>query len=82
MFVFASPCKSAVPDQEGKGRLKVLTADATRRLRHWIATAGITEVALWRSVPNHKPDRFAQRLGDGDVARIYMRRAAAVIDTD
>jgi hypothetical protein len=29
--------------------------------------------------PNsHKPDRFAQRLGEGDVARIYKRRAADV----
>lgn len=66
-------------DPEGKGRLKVLTADTTRRLRHWIATAGITSGALWRSVPNrHKPNRFAKRLGDGDVARIYKRRATAV----
>jgi site-specific recombinase XerD len=66
-------------DQEGQGRVKVLTADTTRRLRHWIATAGITEGALWRSVPNrHTPDRFAERLGDGDVARIYKRRATAV----
>lgn len=66
-------------DPEGQGRLKVLTVDTTRRLRHWIATAGITDGALWRSVPNrHTPDRFATRLGDGDVARIYKRRASAV----
>jgi integrase len=64
-------------DQEGQGRLKVLTADTTRRLRHWIATAGITAGALWRSVPCI-PDRFATRLGGGDVARIYKRRATAV----
>jgi hypothetical protein len=57
----------------------VLTVETTRRLRHWIATAGITKGALWRSVPNsHKADRFDERLGDGDVAPIYKRRATFV----
>lgn len=66
-------------DPEGKGRLKVLTADTTRRLKHWIALAGITEGALWRTTPNtREPDRFAQRLAAGDVARIYKRRATAI----
>jgi len=66
-------------DQEGEGRVKALSATTTRRLRQWVALAGITEGALFRSTPNsHKPDRFANRLSDRDVPRIYKRRAVAV----
>jgi hypothetical protein len=41
-------------------RMKTLSADTTPRLRHWLAIAGITEGALFRSTPrSNKPDRFA-----------------------
>lgn len=66
-------------DQEGKGRVKALSAETTRYLRHWLALAGITQGALFRSTPHSaKPDRFARRLTDRDLARAYQRRAAAI----
>ncbi|MGH7078277.1 MAG: tyrosine-type recombinase/integrase, partial [Acetobacteraceae bacterium] len=65
-------------DQEGKGRLKALSADTTRRLRHWLALAGITQGALFRSTPHAKQPDLSRRLTDRDLARAYQRRAAAI----
>ena len=65
-------------DQEGEGRVKALSADTTGRLCHWLALAGITGGALFRSTPHsNRPDRFVRRLTDRDLARIFKRRAAA-----
>ena len=59
--------------------IKALSHEATARLRHWLALAGIGEGALFRSVPrSNPPTRFGTQLGDRDVARIYKRLAAAV----
>ncbi|MDR5728950.1 MAG: site-specific integrase, partial [Terriglobia bacterium] len=72
--------KRSKEDQLGKGRIRNLSVETTKRLRHWIALAGITEGPVFRSLPHAaKADRFAQkRLSDRDVARIFKRRAAAV----
>ena len=69
----------AKEDPEGKGRIKALSVDTTRRLRHWLALAGITQGALFRSTPHSaKPDRFSRRLTDRDLARTFKRCAAAI----
>ena len=61
-------------DQEGEGAFRPLSADTVRALKAWIEVAGITEGALWRSVPAIGA-AFVNPLDAGDVARIYKRRA-------
>ncbi len=75
----------AKEDQEGQGRWTALSVETARRLRHWLALAGLTDGALFRRCPRaNQPDRVpewmraAQRLRDGEVARIYKRRAIDV----
>jgi hypothetical protein len=75
----------AKEDQEGQGRWTALSVDTTQRLRQWLTLAGITEGAMFRRCPrSNQPDRLAERmhdakrLRDGEVARIYKRRATAV----
>jgi integrase len=40
--------------QEGQGCVKALSAGTTRRLRHWLSIAGLTEGPLFRSTPRSK----------------------------
>jgi integrase len=64
-------------DQEGEGDLRPLSPATATALRAWLAVAGITEGAVWRSLPPawKGTAAFQNRLGEGDVARIYKRRA-------
>jgi integrase len=61
-------------DQEGLGRIASVSADTLRRLDLWLAAAGIIEGPLFRPLGNA---RRTDRLGEGDVARIFRRRAWA-----
>jgi site-specific recombinase XerD len=62
-----------------QGRVKKISVGTTQWLRHWLTIAGLSEGALFRTTPtSNQPGRFATRLSDRDVARIYKRRAVSV----
>lgn len=70
-------------DQEAKGTVLALSPEALQRMQRWCAIAGIQTGPLFRSVPhvNKQPivqaadERYPQPLDEGDVARIFKRRA-------
>jgi integrase len=64
-------------DQEGEGDLRPLSPRTGMALRAWLDASGITEGAVWRSLPPtfKGTASLRNRLGDGDIARIYKRRA-------
>lgn len=66
-------------DQEGEGELRPLSPATAATLRAWLDAAEITEGAVWRSIPPtwKGSAAFRNRLDDGDVARIFKRRALA-----
>lgn len=63
-------------DQEREGDHRPLSSATVKVLRAWLERAGITEGAVWRTIPPAwKGDAFVNRLSGNDVARIFKRRA-------
>ncbi len=62
-------------DQAGEGAVCFIAADTIVQLDAWIAAAGITAGALFRSV--RKAGRVGERLNDRDVPRILKEMAKA-----
>ena len=60
-------------DQTGEGRELYLSPPTVDRLRRWLAVAGLTDGAVFRSVD--KAGRSGNRLHPGEVARIIKRLA-------
>jgi integrase len=61
-------------DQDGAGRLAFVSAATMAALEAWLAAAGITAGPLFVPLGNA---RTAPGLGEGDIARIFRRRAGA-----
>jgi hypothetical protein len=73
-------------DQEGQGELLYVSAETMGLLGRWTEMAGHMKGALFRSIPHIAKARAAQSgddgryprpLTDGDIARIFKRRARA-----
>lgn len=60
-------------DQAGQGEVRFLGPDATSALRAWIAAAGITAGAIFRSFS--RSGYLQKRLHAGDLVRIFKRMA-------
>jgi integrase len=76
----------AKADQEGEGSVLYVSPDTMARIERWLRLAGHESGPLFRSIPHiAKPatatdggkDRYPRALSDGDVARIFKRRAKA-----
>ena len=77
----------AKTDQEGEGALLYVSPETLVSLERWLTLAGHRSGALFRSIPHiakyaaneiSGEGRFPRALTDGDVARIFKRRARAV----
>lgn len=65
-------------DQEGEGAVLYLSPATVEKLQQWLSIAGVQDGVLFRSTPrSNKPNRFARPLSEGDVARIFKKRATA-----
>ncbi len=73
-------------DQEGQGELLFVSAETMASVQRWLELAGHKEGALWRSIPHiakapagdaNDDSRYPRPLTDGDIARIFKRRARA-----
>jgi integrase len=76
----------AKADQEGEGSLLYVSPETMARIERWLRTAGHQSGPLSRSIPqipkaaggaDGGKDRYPRPLSDGDVARIFKRRAKA-----
>lgn len=77
----------AKADQEGEGVVLFVSADTMACVDRWLAQAGHTSGALFRSIPHiakgavpasSADGHYPNPLDSGDVARIFKRRARAV----
>ena len=73
-------------DQEGQGELLFVSVETMQSVQRWLELTGHIEGALFRSIPHIAKaagdelggnGRYPRPLTDGDIARIYKRRARA-----
>jgi integrase len=73
-------------DQEGAGAVVYVSPETMTLIDRWLALAAHPQGALFRSIPhigkpptlpNHGGGRYPRALTDGDIARIFKRRARA-----
>jgi integrase len=76
----------AKADQEGEGSLLYVSPETMARIERWLSLAGHERGRLFRSIPHIAKagiatdggkDRYPRALSDGDVPRIFKRRAKA-----
>lgn len=76
----------AKADQEGQGEVLFVSAETVAAVQRWLKLAGHKEGALFRSIPRipkaadglpRIDGRYFRALTDGDIARIFKRRARA-----
>lgn len=63
-------------DQEGEGDLRYISPETVALVRHWCAVAAIDSGPLWRTAYGFH-GKFLRRMGAGEIARIFKRRARA-----
>ncbi len=76
----------AKADQEGQGEVLFVSVETMAAVQRWLELAGHVKGALFRSIPHiakapadeaHPDVRYPRPLTDGDIARIFKRRARA-----